>query len=224
MNNITDSEVENVDYFNLSRHATGIGAELDFNKPFNTIQTLFGEFRNLRVALEYISLVGFPDNLVSSKKLKRHEIIKVNSLKNSGTENKWAIMTHIIWERLKSDPKLISEMCLLKKDITFTSFNIKSYPYDDKIITKRLYLNSNEKYVSIVKDIFDILKEYLYDNDSIDINSALLKRNMDEIESKVRLLISKYKTTNNSIVKGLPFDIDINEIDYKVGDKHILAI
>lgn len=199
---MTSVKKDGIDYINIDITAENkMSRKLAIESTFNVVNTLIGKMTSLRTALDYIVTPNYPFKLLTKSKLSAKDIIDIPNDKVWVT-NYWAIVTHLVFERIYQDKVLLNDLLLCKDDIEFVSFKVSSNTTSG--LTSKV-INYNKGmfiYINIVNDIFITLKNNFKDNE-LDTDKLILD---------IRKLIIRYKSDHEvGLFHNVPFDIEFDD-------------
>lgn len=191
---------EGIEYLNISSQTPGkLGRKLAYTSTFNAVNTLIGKVASLRPAMDYIITPDYPVKFLAKGKLTSKDIAKIPG-KTIGVVNYWAIVTHLVFERIYQDKILLDSLMELDQDIKFTSFNVKKN-YGTGLSSNITAYNDNiSRYVEIIGKVFTLLHE----NNESTIEDALKDLIYDMKEDK-----------DKSLFHGVPFKIEFDDLQLK---------
>lgn len=200
MYEINKNDIEGKTFLNISSKTPGkVGRKLAYTSTFNAVNTLIGKITSLRPAMDYIITPNYPVRLLSKNNLTAKDIAKIPN-KTIGVINYWAIVTHLVFERIYQDKLLLESLLELNENINFTSFDVKKNHGSGLNSNVTSYNKNTVKYVEIIGKIFNLLHTY---------------KGVD-LENAVKDLIYETKEDKNaSLFHGVPFDIEFDDTQLK---------
>lgn len=184
--------ITNDNYINVSMHSKdSLGRKLALTATFNKVSTLIGDITSMRTAVDYITIKGYPNRLLTKSKLTAKDIKKIPKNKVK-VINYNAILIHLLYERIMQDKDIKEQFINLPKDVIFTSFN-----------EKKQYASG---FNSTIKQYND--NAFIYINALNAIHSMLKSTDMKDLNKDIKELIIWHKEDKElPLFHGVPFDI-----------------
>lgn len=160
------NEEEGVDYINVSKNSiTDLGKQLSQGFPFE-VKTVFGVAGSIRSALEYVSVPGYPQDILKLKYLNPKQIKSIPKNAKIKVPNFGAIMAYVLCMRIKDDKQLKS--MLRKNKLRFTA--IETQPPKELFGVMVEVSSVNQKlgrYLSAIRYIEQLIKENRFNMETI---------------------------------------------------------
>lgn len=166
--NITDEMVEGTDYISLDTKSNSeLGRLLSYNHPAN-FTTVFGNVGTIRSLMDYITIPGYPYELLSKARIKPEEKARIPKRRIS-VPNFWAIVTYIVCVRIKGDVKIIGMLKDKPENVPFTlgTRTVKTELFGNTVIVKQ-QVTKMSRYLGIIAHVEKLIKDNRFTKEEID--------------------------------------------------------
>lgn len=162
MYEITKNDIEGENYINVGTYSKlKVGKQLAPGYP-TSFKSVLGTTGNIRNALNFLTIKGFPAKLIGKKRLTSYDIKSLQNKESVRISNYKAYLIYFISLRILDDHQLLKALAKLPIDIRFTSFNMRT----DKILEckSRLYNDNISLYCDAIAELFMLIKNDKFTN------------------------------------------------------------
>lgn len=193
LDRINDDMVVGKDYINISTRAdTKVGRELTYTAFFTPVDSLVGKINSIRTAVDYLSIPGYPYNLLRKRTLTFKD---VNTIPKERVElpNLKSILIHLIWVRIKNNVELLKH---INENMIITSFRSTSHKQGNVESIVKTYNDKTYDYIDALKQVISLMLKGLSED--------------EESEEVIKLMIKNKKRKDLKIFENSVVQVSLN--------------
>jgi len=193
LDRINDDMVVGKDYINISTRAdTKVGRELTYTAFFTPVDSLVGKINSIRTAVDYLSIAGYPYNLLRKRTLTFKD---VNTIPKERVElpNLKSILIHLIWVRIKNNVELLKH---IDENMIITSFRSTSHKQGNVESIVKTYNDKTYDYIDALKQVISLMLKGLSED--------------EESEEVIKLMIKNKKRKDLKIFENSVVQVSLN--------------